>query len=223
MTHSVFTEIYPAPPLCEREILRYAGCKGGDDALEEALHACIAEAKDAFHYRVCYTCLPVNVTGDRCDFGVFFLRSEQLAKNLDGCERVLMFAATVGVGIDRLIAKYGRVSPAKALLFQALGAERIEALCDAFCYQLAKKFGTGLRPRFSPGYGDLPLSVQRDFFAVLNCEKHIGLSLNDSLLMSPTKSVTAFVGLSDSASEHASPAARCAACGKQDCAYRGRL
>ena len=151
MSPTVFTKSYDAPPLCEREILRYAGCKGGDSALDEPLRACIGEAKDAFRYRVCYTCLPVRAADGVCDFGVFSLKSEQLAKNLAGCEGVLLFAATVGVGIDRLIAKYGRVSPAKALLFQALGAERIEALCDVFCDDAAKKLNVVLRPRFSPG------------------------------------------------------------------------
>lgn len=223
MSPTVFTKSYDAPPLCEREILRYAGCKGGDSALDEPLRACIGEAKDAFRYRVCYTCLPVRAADGVCDFGVFSLKSEQLAKNLAGCEGVLLFAATVGVGIDRLIAKYGRVSPAKALLFQALGAERIEALCDVFCDDAAKELNVGLRPRFSPGYGDLPLAAQKDIFAVLDCGKRIGLSLNDSLLMSPSKSVTAFAGLSGDANETPSPAARCAACGKQNCAYRGTL
>lgn len=223
MSPAVFTKSYTAPPLCEREILRYAGCKGGDGALDASLRACIEEAKDAFRYQVCYTCLPVRAEDGVCDFGVFSLKSEQLAKNLAGCEGVLLFAATVGVGIDRLIAKYGRVSPSKALLFQALGAERIEALCDVFCDDAAKELHTGLRPRFSPGYGDLPLAAQKDIFAVLGCAKRIGLSLNDSLLMSPSKSVTAFAGLSGGANETPTPDARCAACGKQNCAYRGTL
>jgi len=52
-----------------------------------------------------------------------------------------------------------------------------------------------LKPRFSPGYGDLPLETQREIFDVLDCSRRIGLMLNDSLLMSPTKSVTAFVGV----------------------------
>ena len=78
---------------------------------------------------------------------------------------------------------------------QALGAERIEALCDAFCDSLISEKGVLLRPRFSPGYGDLPLEVQKDIFSLLECHKRIGVSLNESLLMSPSKSVTAFVGL----------------------------
>ena len=83
-------------------------------------------------------------------------------------------------------------------MMQAIGAERIEALCDAFCDDMEKEMGVSLRPRFSPGYGDLPLSVQKDIISLLEAPKRIGLSLNDSLLMSPTKSVTAFAGISNS-------------------------
>lgn len=52
-----------------------------------------------------------------------------------------------------------------------------------------------LRPRFSPGYGDLAIDAQKDIFALLDCERQIGLTLGDSLLMSPGKSVTAFAGI----------------------------
>jgi cobalamin-dependent methionine synthase I len=111
--------------------------------------------------------------------------SGSLARFLEGSERVTVFAATVGLGVDRLINRYVSVSPVKALLFQAIGAERIEALCENFCKEL------GLKKRFSPGYGDFALAAQREIFSLLGCEKRIGLSLTDSLLMTPTKSVTA--------------------------------
>ena len=81
---------------------------------------------------------------------------------------------------------------------QAIGAERIEALCDSLCEELKsslKTEGKTSKPRFSPGYGDLPLSFQKDVFRVLEPEKRIGLTLNASLLMSPTKSVTAIIGI----------------------------
>ena len=114
-----------------------------------------------------------------------------------GCREAVLFAATVGVGLDRLIARYGAVAPSRAVMLQAIGAERIEALCDVFCNTLAVEENRALRPRFSPGYGDLPLDTQREIFRVLDCQRKIGLTLNDSLLMSPTKSVTAIVGLCD--------------------------
>lgn len=76
---------------------------------------------------------------------------------------------------------------------QAIGAERIEALCDTFCKDMENDFV--LKPRFSPGYGNLPLQIQKDIISVLDCPKQIGLTLNSSMLMSPTKSVTAITGI----------------------------
>ena len=171
------------PPFNEREILRYAGVKGAADEntlalLQECLQAC----EGAFSYRACY------VTLSKADlFALLPMAKESVAleKFLDGKDEAVLFAATVGLGVDRLIHRYASVSPVKALLFQAIGAERIEALCDEFCKEL------GLKKRFSPGYADLALETQRGIFAALGCEKRLGISLTDSLLMSPTKSVTA--------------------------------
>ena len=120
--------------------------------------------------------------------------SSSLSKNLSGCKKIILFAATVGIGIDRLIMKYGKIYPVKGLMMQALGAERIEALCDAFVSEM-EKTGQKMRPRFSPGYGDLPLEFQKEIFAALAPEKNIGLTLSASCLMSPTKSVTAIIGI----------------------------
>lgn len=206
------TKLFPAPPLCEQEILRYAGCKEADEPLSALLSDCLNEVSDKLTYKVCYHELPVAIDGAVCDFGLFSVTSAGLAKNLKDCRRVVLFAATVGVEIDRLIAKYGRVSPSKAVLFQAIGAERIEALCDAFCATLGET-----RPRFSPGYGDLSLAVQKDFVAVLDATKQIGVFLNDSLLLSPSKSVTAFVGLGGGKQ----PQHKCSLCTKTDCSFRG--
>lgn len=218
MNSVILSKTYIEPPFCEKEILRYAGCRGEREEISVLLKECIDEVKDKLVYKVCYRELSIKTVGDTCDFEVFSVHSEKLARNLKGCEKVILFAATVGVEIDRLIGKYGRLSPTKALLFQAIGAERIEALCDAFCADIKKEYNTGLEPRFSPGYGDLPLSAQKNIFAVLDPERRIGLTLNSSLLMSPSKSVTAFVGLG---STEKTSSNKCSLCEKTDCTLRG--
>lgn len=191
---------YPSPEIERREILRYMGCKGGDSQIDGLLDSCICESADVLSYKVVYTEVPISGDGDGIKLGEIMTASRDLKKCLSGCDKAIIFAATVGLGIDRLINKYGRINPSRAVCFQAIGAERIEALCDAFCKDIAQYYaesGKKLRPRFSPGYGDLPLSLQRDIFYLLSCEKRIGLTLNDSLLMSPSKSVTAIVGIYD--------------------------
>ena len=144
---------------------------------------------------------------------------------MKGCDEVIIFAATVGIGIDRLISKYGHVSESKALFMQALGAERVESLCDLFNSEMNEQVlaeGKYLRPRFSPGYGDLPISVQKDFVTVLDCPRRLGINLNDSFLMSPSKSVTAIIGITDreNCDINNYDKESCVHCGKTDCEYR---
>ena len=166
--------------------------------MDELLSECIEELTPSLTYRVCFCEYPITRAGGGIDIGFTKTASADLCRALDGCEKVLLFAATVGFTPDRLIARYSRFSQAKALFMQAIGTERIEALCDAFCGQMAEEYSVGgmeLRPRFSPGYGDLPLDMQRDVFRALDCTRSLGIILNESLLMMPSKSVTAIAGI----------------------------
>ena len=192
----VKTKILSAPPKNEREILRYAGSAGASsEDILSLVSDCLAEVQRFAEYKVCYAELPISISDDVCDLGALSVRSSHLAKNLASSESVILFAATVGVGIDRLIAKYSSLSPARALILDAIGAERIESLCDAFCKEYEKEHGVKLAPRFSAGYGDLPLEAQKEIFSLLAPQKNIGLFLNSSLSMSPSKSVTAIIGI----------------------------
>lgn len=208
---TVLTKTYAEPTICEKEILRYAGCKDTTENVAELMNSCIEEVRKYLTYKVCYCELPVKVSENVCDFGAFSVESSDLARSVSGRDSVVLFGATVGTELDRLIAKYGRISPSRALMLQAVGAERIEALCDCFCEEI----GCGVR--FSPGYGDLSLGVQRKIFDILDCSKRIGLTLNDSMLMSPSKSVTAFAMGGKPIKN------KCEFCKKTNCAYRGAL
>ncbi len=195
MMSVIHNRSFSLPPVCEKEVLRYAGCREADPDTERLMRECIKEIEGRIAGKVCWREFPAAVCGSICDFDSFQVSSDNLAINLRGCSSVILFAATVGVDMDRVIVRYSRISPAKALMMQAIGAERIEALCDAFCEDIADRLNVKLKPRFSPGYGDLSIEIQKDIFAVLDCPRQIGLTLNDSLLMSPSKSVTAFIGV----------------------------
>lgn len=210
---------YSELPICRKEILRYAGCNENDEKISDLIDECLNELKNKLDFKVCYGEFSVTTEGDLCDFGVFKVNSHNLAKNLENCKKVVIFAATIGVEIDRLIMKYSNIAPSKALIFQAIGTERIETLCDRFCDDIKSKTNLNLRPRFSPGYGDVPLEIQKNIFSVLDCTKKIGVFLNENLLMLPTKSVTAFVGLT----ENQQVENKCSTCNKKDCEFKREI
>ena len=189
----ITVKTYPAPSVNYREIMRYSGI--GKDAAElmDLIENCIAEAESSFSYKVAYRVLPISVTEKTVDFGSFKAESADLAKCLQGCEKAVVFAATVGMGIDRIIKKYSVLSPAKSVIFQAIGAERCESLCDIFNNEIAQE--AEVTPRFSAGYGDFALEHQKDIFALLDMGRKIGVTLGENLLMSPSKSVTAVIGI----------------------------
>lgn len=202
MSHTVLVLHPEQPPVNRRAVLRYMGCRAPSDEINARLDECLKIAAEAFDFRLCYTTLPLEVTaaasGASVRLGTAVLPGRSLARHLDGCNTAVLMAATVGLSIDRLIARYGRLAPATGLCLQALGTERIEALCDDFCDGLAAELsaeGLTLTSRFSPGYGDLPLSIQPVIFDLLDCPRRIGLTLTDGGLMSPSKSVTAVVGI----------------------------
>lgn len=191
MTGKVWTVTYPELPVNYREVARYARCTV--DTLPEMTENLIREAGPV-NGKVCWCVSQVAADTESLTFAGIRTDSKDLKKCLKGCDRVILFAATAGFGIDRTIRKYERISPASALLLQAYGAERAETVCDAFNREMEKEYGE-LRPRFSPGYGDLPLTLQKEIFAVLRPYEHIGITLTESMLMLPTKSVTAVIGI----------------------------
>lgn len=209
------------PPPDEAEILRYAGVRTPDDAVTALLRRCLAEIGDQLTGQVCWRRFPLTVDGEECDLSFARWRSRDLARCLEGCDEAVIFAATVGMSIDRLIARRQITSPAGAVMLQAIGTERIEAACDLFNRQIKAETidrGRYCRPRFSPGYGDLPLAAQRDLFRALDCERRLGMTLNDSLLISPSKSVTAVIGVGPRPCADAHIG--CAVCDQADCAFR---
>ena len=188
------------------EVWRYSGCRKipDDQVMTGLMNDTVSRFKSEARPRVCFA-----VT----DQVPFTTDSNGLARVLAGSSKVITFAATVGIEYDRLIRRYQRIEPTRALILQALGAERVEALCDLFCSGFE-----GRTSRYSPGYGDLPLEVQKDVFAVLSPESRIGISLNDSLLMTPSKSVTALFGIRDGSSN--SDGHDCSQCGLLSCEFR---
>ncbi len=207
-----------------KEVARYLSYRGQqpDETIRTLISECIQEVNETAEPKFICGRYPLYYSeAQGFQAASLQFKSGSLKRNLAGCREVFLFAATLGIAVDTLIRRSALMDAAKGLVMQAAAAAAIEAFCDSENDKLrdqVRSEGLFLRPRFSPGYGDLSLDVQRDFLRVLQAQKNIGLTLTDSGLMVPIKSVTALIGISDvSAPCHRQG---CEACDKVDCAFR---
>lgn len=197
--NGVILKTYSPPTVNFNEIKRYAGY-GNEKGLTDIINECLTEVSPLLTYKLCYTEVSVDIVENEVSLGDIKINSSSLAKALNGCKTAIIFGATIGFAIDRLILKYGKISQLKSLIFQAVGAERVESLINTFVSEIEKEYlskSKKLTRRFSAGYGDFPLTFQTHAFQLLNLNRLIGVTLNESLVMSPSKSVTAVIGVKD--------------------------
>ena len=185
------------------EVFRYLGYRGQapDEAVRRAAEECLRELEPLLERREVHRTFPLEHAGeDLLAVEGMEIRSRALAKNLADCREVCLMAATIGFAPDRMAARsFAAGKASRAVIVQAAGAALIEAWCDQVnerIRQEALEKGLYPLPRFSPGYGDFGLEHQRELFRILQVSKSIGVTLTESLLMQPSKSVTALVGLS---------------------------
>ncbi len=183
------------------EMIRYMGQKKSEATKEiyDLVNSSFKEVEEDLVFKCCYRKFQIELKENyEIDLGFRRINSTGLFRNLQSCKEVYIFVATLGLGIDRKIKRYSNISPVKALSFQGIGSGLIEDYCNFFndyLKNVEKENGNRLKPRFSPGYGDLPLDLQRDIFKELEVTKKIGVVLNNGLLMTPSKSVSAIIGI----------------------------
>ena len=122
-----------------------------------------------------------------------------LAKHLVGCRSAYLACGTLGAGFDAFQRRVSATSGADALIVQAIGAALIEKLMDEVEAEIHHKLQPTetLVSRYSPGYGDFPLTAQRELLSLLDAPRKVGVSLTDTLLMVPSKSVSAIIGIKE--------------------------
>jgi hypothetical protein len=180
------------------EVARYMGYKHGAQPSE-----IICELIDEAYEELCKVIEPKFIFKKydflRTDEGITVngieFRSRKLLNHLKDSTSLILFSATLGKGVDDLIHKYSADDIAMAAVTQAVSSSLVENLCDIACEELKTQIKGEHRPRFSPGYGDLHLSVQKDFFKLLPVNEKLGIQLTESFMMKPTKTVTAFIGV----------------------------
>lgn len=201
------------------DVLRYMGFRSAAPSPEQkrAIVAVMEEMERAADKKSVYALFPLKLEKDRVLLGPLEIESQGLRRHLSGCSRAVVLAATLGASADGLIRRYTVKGMSYASCAQAAAAALLEDYLDDLCRSVGERYGSFLKPRFSPGYGDFPLSFQKPLLELVDAPKRIGVTLTDGSMMTPTKSVTAVVGLTE---EEGCREEKCAGCGKKDCPFR---
>jgi hypothetical protein len=106
--------------------------------------------------------------------------SQSLKKILNGCEKVVIFAATLGQEFEKTLRTWQVKSLSEGMILNACGSGRIEDIVESMIKDIEKKEELFAGPPYSPGYGDLSLKVQKNILSVLEGQKRIGIVINKS-------------------------------------------
>ena len=141
---------------------------------------------------------------------------------LKECDAAVLLVCTLGAGFDRMIREWETRDMARAAMMDACGSAWVEAVCDEAEKEIRGRFPDRFcTDRFSPGYGDLPLSLQADFLRATDAGRKLGITANESCLLLPCKSVTSVIGLSSR--PKGAKIRGCAYCSlRESCEYRKR-
>lgn len=182
------------------EALRYLGAARADPELRRQAEELANRLANELQPRYVWTVCPLERTevAFRLAGTGLELTGATAMRMLEICGQAALLACTLGARFDTMLRTAQARDMARAVLLDALGSSFVEAGCDDAEAEIAARFpGLHRTDRFSPGYGDLPLTVQPALCAALDGGRRLGLTVTDSLLLNPVKSVTAIVGLSE--------------------------
>lgn len=188
----------------KKEVLRYLGHRGQkiDDRLNKFIEETIDEIKTLIKEKYIYQYFHIlrKKEGLCLKEANLCLRGNDIKNHLFKSKKCILMAATLGHDVDTKIRYYEKTDMTKALILDACATAFIEEFCDRICREIQsdlRKRDKALTSRFSPGYGDLSIDIQKNFLSTLNTQKSIGLNVSSNSILIPRKSVTAIVGVID--------------------------
>lgn len=184
------------------EVLQYLGWRGNEipSEVNAQIDTCIAETFASAMPRYTYQKYDIERTPEGirlCGTDIYF-PGEDVKILLADCSRCVLMAATLGARVEAAIRRAQIRDMTCAVILDCCGSAYIEAVCDAVEQEIASALDARyLTDRFSPGYGDMPIAFQHQMIELLDTGRKIGLTLTDSCILTPRKSVTAVIGLAD--------------------------
>ena len=181
------------------DALRFMGVRGEnlDDRLVGQVQRTFRELEGLIRPRIAWGRFPVSVSRDGVRVAGAGIASADLARLLARSQECYLLAVTLGPDVDRHISLAQQRDMLEGVTLDACASVRADVLCDEAEGEIAAALGEGefLTRRFSPGYGDAPLSASADIIQLLDATRRIGLSMTRSHMLTPIKSITAIAGI----------------------------
>ncbi|NFA04058.1 methionine synthase [Clostridium botulinum] len=185
----------------KNQVLRYLGYKGQEfsSEIDILIEECIKEIKTLVTLRATYKYSSVHINNqvDLREIGLN-LKGKDILHHLEESNKCCVMAATLGSKVDRKILYYEKVNMTKAVILDACATTSIEEYCDFIENEIKKEVvedELNINWRYSPGYGDLDISIQRNLLKSLDAERTMGLTVSSHNILIPRKSVTAIIGI----------------------------
>ncbi|ACA54231.1 methionine synthase [Clostridium botulinum] len=185
----------------KNQVLRYLGYRGQEfsSEIDNLIEECIKEIKTLVDLRATYKYSSVHTNNqvNLVDINLK-LKGKDILHHLEKSNKCCVMAATLGNKVDRKILYYEKVNMTKAVILDACATTAIEEYCDLIENEVKKeseKDKLNINWRYSPGYGDLDISIQKDLLRSLDAERTIGLTVSSHNILIPRKSVTAIIGI----------------------------
>ncbi|GAA0740915.1 methionine synthase [Clostridium oceanicum] len=185
----------------KKEVLRYLGYKSSivDKNTDTLIEECRREIKEYINFKYTYKTFNIEKKDKEVlikDTNLIF-KGKDILRHLSNSKECTLMAVTLGISLDRKIALYEKTNMTKSIILDACATTAIEDGCD-FVESIVKKEAelknNKITFRYSPGYGDLSIEIQKDFLKVLNAQREIGLTASSHNILIPRKSVTAIIG-----------------------------
>ncbi len=186
------------------EVLRYLGYNAQpiSDALNALIIEIIDEASVLARPNYTHKKFAIQIADNKVNLleTSYSLHGSDIVNHLRNSVYCTIIATTIGITIEQRINYYNKFDLTKALILDACGTVAVESYTDQVQELVrieADELGYGITYRYSPGYGDLPITSQQIIARLLETEKKIGLTVTADNVLLPRKSVTAIIGYQD--------------------------
>ncbi len=179
-----------------KEVLKTLGYgdESLDDSVKELLLICEKELKETIN--ACFVYRVFDYENEEMVDSGFELEGDTVKEHLKDSEKCICICGTLGSEVDNLIRKKQVTSMAEAMMIDKMASFLTESVLDKAEEIIMRDYeGYDKTFRYGLGYGDFPITKQKDFLEMLDANRQVGVHVNDASMLMPTKSVTCIIGI----------------------------